>query len=251
MLRALRLARFAAVSAAMAIALRASAPAVRAERRARHRARFVRAWARVTLSALSIRADVRGRPPSGPCLYVSNHLGYLDVPVLSSALSAAFVSKDDVRRWPLVGFLARTSGAVFLPRESGFRAVAALEEMRARLRAGESVLVFPEGTSSRGGTVLPFRSFPFAAADAAPEPTVVPVRIDLLEVGGKPAEGPLRDLACWHGDMDFAGHFWRFLGSGGARYRVSIGEPLPAGTGCRKRLARIARERICAMDGMC
>lgn len=198
---------------------------------------------------LGIRTERRGDPPPGPCLFVSNHLGYLDIPVLSGSVPGAFVSKDDVRRWPLIGFLAETAGTVFIARESGFRAAAAVGTIRERLQSGECVLVFPEGTSSRGDSVLPFRSLPFAAAEGSPGVPVVPVRIELLEIGGKPAAGESRDLACWHGDMAFAGHFWRFLGAGGARYRVSFGEPIPPGTIGRKLAARLAHRRVCALGG--
>jgi 1-acyl-sn-glycerol-3-phosphate acyltransferase len=194
---------------------------------------------------LGLRVGVRGKCPSdGPYLVVSNHLGYLDIAVLSGILPVTFVSKAEVRGWPFLGFLARAAGTIFVSREDRGRAQEFVDRVGDRLAAGENVLVFPEGTSSRGETILPFKTAAFASVSRVPRASVLPVRIELLEVGSEPAASRLRDVACWHGDMEFAPHFWNFLGSGGARFLVRIGEPVRCGSLDRKALSRAARDRM-------
>jgi 1-acyl-sn-glycerol-3-phosphate acyltransferase len=194
---------------------------------------------------LGLRVEVRGKcPPGGRFLVVSNHLGYLDIAVLSGVLPVTFVSKSEVRSWPFIGFLARSAGTIFVAREDRRQAKDFIDQVGGRLAAGENVHVFPEGTSSRGETILPFKTAVFASVTAVPGSRVLPVRIDLLMVGGKTANGGIRDIACWHGDMEFAPHFWNFLGSGGARFRVQIGTPVWRESLDRKTLSRIARDKI-------
>jgi 1-acyl-sn-glycerol-3-phosphate acyltransferase len=158
-----------------------------------------------------------------------------------------FVSKSEVRSWPFIGFLARSAGTIFVAREDRRQAKDFIDQVGGRLAAGENVHVFPEGTSSRGETVLPFKTPAFASVSGVPGSKILPVRIDLLNVGGKTAAGPNRDIACWHGDMEFAPHFWNFLGSGGARFRVWIGEPFGGESLDRKSIAQTARNRIDAI----
>jgi 1-acyl-sn-glycerol-3-phosphate acyltransferase len=168
----------------------------------------------------------------------------LDIAVLSGVLPVTFVSKSEVRSWPFIGFLARSAGTIFVAREDHRQAKDFIDQVGGRLAAGENVHVFPEGTSSRGETILPFKTAVFASVAAVPESRVLPVRIDLLTVGGKTAGGGIRDIACWHGDMEFAPHFWNFLGSGGARFRVWIGEPFGGESLDRKSIAQVAHRTI-------
>ncbi|MCL5966116.1 MAG: 1-acyl-sn-glycerol-3-phosphate acyltransferase [Deltaproteobacteria bacterium] len=189
---------------------------------------------------MEVRGDV---PRGGPWLAVSNHLGYLDVPALASVLPVSFVSKSEVRRWPLIGFLAAAGGTIFVDREDRIAAPDFIRRVRSRLSAGGNVLLFPEGTSSRGETVLPFHSSPFASADE-PGTRLLPLAVELLEVDGKRASGGVRDLACWHGDMTFAGHFFRFLALRGARFRVTIGPPFDCRSLDRKEAAAFTRSQV-------
>lgn len=249
MLKAIRVFLFFAVSLGAASFLRATEWMLPRGGRHRYRYALQTLWAKGVWRILGLSVEVRGtRPSGGPFLIVSNHLGYLDIAVLAGVLPVTFVSKEEVRRWPLLGFLARSAGTIFVSREDRVRARDFVNRVGDRLAGGEDVLVFPEGTSSRGNTVLPFKTAAFASVSRKPFPRVVPVRIDLLEVGGEPVTDPLRDVACWHGDMEFAPHFWNFLGSGGARFRVSIGGPARSESLDRKTIARFARDKMIALE---
>ncbi|OFX13083.1 MAG: hypothetical protein A2516_09580 [Alphaproteobacteria bacterium RIFOXYD12_FULL_60_8] len=151
-----------------------------------------------------LRIKVIGTPVKDQgALLVSNHVSYLDIPVLAALLDGRFVAKTEVRGWPLFGFLARISGTVFVAR----RATGMLSERREvaeRLAQGETIFLFPEGSSSDGTKVLPFRSGLLSAvlADEAAETLVQPVSLIY-----RPALGYV-----WHGDMNLAPHLWRVFG---------------------------------------
>jgi len=248
MLRLLRVGAFLGVSLSLACALSGTAWALPQSRREGYRAKFVRAWSIAVCRILRIRVDVVGDPPpAGRRLVACNHLGYADIPVLGSVLPAAFVSKAEVARWPVIGFLASAAGTVFVDREDRAAAGGFVEEMRRRIVNGGNLLVFAEGTSSRGESVLPFKSAPFAAVAGEPGTCVLPVRLDLVEIDGMPAAGALRDSVCWHGDALFVPHFLRLLAFKEIRYRVVIGTPIPCAGAGRKRLALAARERVVSL----
>jgi 1-acyl-sn-glycerol-3-phosphate acyltransferase len=107
-----------------------------------------------------LRAEVRvsGAPPSPPFLLATNHLSYVDVLVLASRLPVRFVAKAEVRRWPLLGPICRGFGTIFIDRSDRRDIPRVLAEIERALDRGEGVIVFPEGTSSSGESLLPFRS---------------------------------------------------------------------------------------------
>ncbi|MEW6719627.1 MAG: lysophospholipid acyltransferase family protein [Thermodesulfobacteriota bacterium] len=246
--RLIRLAAFLGVSLAVGSVLAATAWAFPAKQRPRYRSAYLGAWSRAMCAILGIRVDVIGElPKPGKRLVVSNHLGYADVPVLGSLLPGSFVSKSEVARWPLVGSLSRLAGTVFVDREERAACGDYVDEVRRRISGGGSVLVFPEGTSSRGEGVLPFKAVPFAAVAGVPDASVLPVHIDVVEIDGEPAAGARRDAVCWHGDAEFVPHFLRLLALREVRFRVVVGRPIPCPGLDRKRLAWTARDRIVSL----
>ena len=126
-----------------------------------------------------------GRAGGRPVVFVSNHSSWLDIPVLGGRLDACFVSKDEVGRWPLVGTIARLGRTVFISRQ---RHATGRERdaMRERLAAGDNLMLFPEGTTSDGSRVLPFRSAFFAIAEGADPPLIQPVSVVYDRLGGLP-----------------------------------------------------------------
>jgi lyso-ornithine lipid O-acyltransferase len=248
MRRAFRLTSILFVSLFFAATLAATAWSVSEPRRGRYRARFQRAWARVLCTVLGIHVDVIGDVPRGwNGLAVANHLGYADILVLGSILPATFVSKADVARWPGIGFLASIAGTVYVDREDRAAAGAFAAELKARIVAGDTLLLFPEGTSSRGETILPFKTTPFAAVAGNAGKTVLPLHVDVVEIEGVPATGLRRDAVCWHGDAELVPHLYRLSGLRNIRYRVVIGPPIPCKETDRKFLARISREKVEAL----
>jgi 1-acyl-sn-glycerol-3-phosphate acyltransferase len=109
-------------------------------------------WGRRACRWLRLDVRVHGRCPAAPCLYVSNHRSYLDVPLLAGALGATFMSRADVAGWPLVGSAARAVGVVFVDRDDPYARVRAARALARRI-ARASVVVFPEGTTR--GAPLP------------------------------------------------------------------------------------------------
>lgn len=205
----------------------------------RLRERQMRAWARAVLRVMGVRVEAGGHPPPRPFLLVSNHLSYLDVLVLWSLTPCSFLAKAEVARWPLLGPLTHCAGTLYINRERRADVRPAIEAVRARLALGEGVVFFPEGTSSPGAAVLPFRSSLFAAAAAAPAGVHVAAISYDTEDPGRPAH----QHVAWWGEMEFPAHFWTLLKMPRLRARVRFGEQPVAGSD-RKALARDAHAAL-------
>jgi 1-acyl-sn-glycerol-3-phosphate acyltransferase len=198
----------------------------------RWRGRTLRGWSRGAIRLLGIELEVFGRPPEGAFLMVVNHLSYLDVPVLSSQLPAAFVAKAEVRPWPVLGLLIRAMNTVFVDRENPKSIPAALNEIDRLLADGYGVVLFPEGTSSPGFEVQRFHSSLLARA-AKRE---LPVHFAALSYEAPPGAEPTHLSVCWWGDMTFPRHVFRLLALNRIRATVVFGDE-PIRDRDRKRLA--------------
>jgi len=176
-------------------------------------------WHRLCLLMTGLRLRRFGEPETqGPVLYVANHASYLDIPVLGSLLEASFVAKAEVARWPVVGYLCRLQRTVFVDRQV-VSVLSHLSALQGRLAAGDNMVLFPEGTSSDGNRVLPFKGALFRAAMTECEGRPVrvqPVTIAYSGFNGMPMGRNLRPFFAWYGDMAFPGHFGTCLGMGRA-----------------------------------
>ncbi len=202
---------------------------------------FARLYWSVVCRLLGLRVRMIGaaaEPAGGrSVVFVSNHSSWLDVPVLGGRLDACFVSKDEVGRWPFVGTIARLGRTVFVSRQ---RHATGRERdvLRERLAVGDNLLLFPEGTTSDGSRVLPFRSSFFAIAEGADPPLIQPVSVVYDRLGGLPTGRASRPVFAWYGDMDLASHFWRFGQRRGLRVSILLLPPLdPARFASRKALS--------------
>lgn len=179
---------------------------------------------------LGLQVELSGRPVSATqAVFISNHLSYLDISAIGGVLSACFVAKDEVRGWPVMGALASLQHTVFISRNSR-DAHAAAAALSAALDDGHRLVLFPEGTTSDGSAVLPFKSSMFALlADPALEHVLLqPISLALLEVDGRAiAAGGNRDLYAYHGDMHMGPHLLAFMRLSGARLRVQFHAPMP------------------------
>src|SRR5436305_324830 len=126
--------------------------------RARFSSRFFRGWSRLLLRLLHIRVETSGEAPSPPFLLVANHLSYLDILVLASRLPCVFVSKAEVRSWPLLGPICTALGTLYIDRQQRRDIPRVMLDIEKALDRGLGVVFFPEGTSSKGETVAPFKS---------------------------------------------------------------------------------------------
>ncbi|MDC0662589.1 lysophospholipid acyltransferase family protein [Marinobacter sp. SS21] len=152
---------------------------------------------------LGFRVRQQGQAIDGPVLFISNHISWSDIPVLGGTAPLRFLSKAEVGQWPLIGWLAHQAGTLFIQRRSG-KSGLSRQEIAATLHQGQSVLVFPEGTTSAGLTVLPFHQrLLWAAADAGV--AIQPISIGYLR------DGQPDHLAPFIGDDDFQSHLMRLL----------------------------------------
>lgn len=143
-------------------------------------------------------------------LLVSNHQSYLDILVIAAHFPVRFVAKQEVRDWPVIGLMTKLAGTIFIDRRSLRNGTHCVREIADALRAGMSVHVFPEGTSTDGSHVLPFKPLLFSGATRAGAP-VLPATIRYLAINQQPLEPQSRDQCCWYGEMNFLTHFWQLL----------------------------------------
>ncbi len=166
-----------------------------------------------------------------PVIYVSNHSSWVDIPVVGGVLDGCFVAKGDVAGWPVIGTIARLGRTVFVSRQ---RVTTGRErdEMRQVLDKGDRLILFPEGTSSDGSRVLPFRSSFFSVAEAKSTadlsrlPLIQPVSVVYDRLDGLPTGRASRPVFAWYGDMDIASHFGRLGQHVGLRATVLLHTPL-------------------------
>ena len=207
-------------------------------------------WVVARLLGLSVRV-IGERVRSGglqgrPVVFVANHSSWLDIPTLGGLLDARFVSKAEVGRWPGIGLVAKLGRTVFVTRRAGETA-RERDAMQALLAAGDNLLLFPEGTSSDGSRVLPFRSAFFSVVEGLgergepPPPLVQPVSVVYDRLGWLPTGKAARPMFSWYGGMDLGPHFWRLAQQRGMRATVVFHPPLdPAAFPSRKALAQSA-----------
>jgi len=150
-------------------------------------------------------------------LIVANHVSYFDAAVMGALFPMAFVAKSEVSGWPIMGWLANLSGTVFVNRNSRTASARDKRAIQSRLAKGEVVTLFPEGTSSDGLRVLPFKSSLFGALEPEPggdDVWVQPVSIAYKSRRGFPLDRRSRPNYAWYGDMEFLSHMWGAFVSG-------------------------------------
>ena len=181
------------------------------------RAGWMHRAARAHLKIFGGTVRVSGEiPKSG--LLVSNHLSYLDIVVISSIMPAVFVSKAEVRHWPVFGLLAKMGGTIFIQRERRLQVGEVNREIETALADGALVVVFPEGTSSNGETVLPFRA-------SLLEPALRGgYTISLACLHYNLDDGDAKTEVCYWGDHSFFPHLLNLLGKRRVRATVRFGQ---------------------------
>lgn len=179
-----------------------------------------------------------------PVVYMSNHLSYLDISVIGSILPASFMAKKDVARWPLFGTLARLQKTLFVSRNPR-DAATTKKEFEDQLKSPLPLVIFPEGTSSNGSSILPFKTSLFESF-LKQDITIQPFTISLLEINGrKPSTDALRDLYAYHGDISLPPHLWNFSKLKGCVLKLSFQEPvLPLAFDDRKFLSLAVYKQV-------
>jgi lyso-ornithine lipid O-acyltransferase len=209
---------------------------VRRERRFAARTEWLHRWCRFACRVLGIRVTTHGAMPRSGLL-VCNHLSYLDIIVLSSIRPCIFVAKRDVAGWPLFGWLAHAAGTIFVDRQRWLATAFAVNRIHAAIATGLPVVLFPEGTSSDGSTVLPFKSSLLESA--------VQLRCPVAggTVGYALDHGSVADEVCYWRDMTLVPHLLNlfFKREIGAHYSFS---PAKVRLGNRKEIAHELRDEI-------
>ena len=182
------------------------------------RARWIHENCKLTMKAMGIRARIKGQPPTHGLL-VANHLSYLDIVIFAAATPCFFVSKSEIRGWPVFGPMGNAGGTIFLNRSSRTSAMKVAVTIAERLHLPVPVLFFPEGTSSDGNSLLQFHNQFFEPAVQAEAPvTAASVRY-VFDDGTEERE------LCWYGDAAFLPHLWKALGAAGFCAEVHFGKP--------------------------
>jgi len=184
-------------------------------------------------------------------LIISNHVSWLDITVLSAVAPVSFVAKQEVASWPFVSWLAKLQRSVFVDRNRRNEVGDKANEILSRLQGGDHIVLFAEGTSSDGNSVVPFKTALFAAAKPAggaplgAKVSAQTLALTYTKVYGLPLCRRGRPLIAWYGDMDMASHAWRLLGLGPLDAYIRIGPPVPLDQfPDRKALARYAEEKV-------
>jgi 1-acyl-sn-glycerol-3-phosphate acyltransferase len=202
--------------------------------------RWVRRYLGATAHALGARVTVVGRPLSRNVLLVANHLSWMDILVLGGATGTAFVSKDSVAHWPVVGWLARIGGTIFIRREARAAARGQADALADALRSGRPAAFFPEGTTGNGVALAPFRASLFAAV--TPPPPGVAVQPVAIDYGAGAA-----DIAWIDGESTGANALRVVARHGTLPVTLRFLDPIdPAQTQDRKAIARAAEAAIAA-----
>jgi len=204
-----------------------------------HYHRFI-AW------LFGIHIHVLGPKPGRGVLLLANHTGWLDIVIFSAVAPLSFVAKSEVNSWPFFGTLARLQRTVFVERTRRSQTAKAKNSIAERLAAGDTLVLFPEGTSSDGNRVLPFKSALLSAAETVPggHVTVQPVSTAYTRSHGLPMGREGRPFYAWYGDMDLVPHLWEVLKTGPLDVVVQFHPPLRLDGMDRKELAKIAESQV-------
>ena len=183
----------------------------------RDRALCLQAGNRRVLRVVASRIEVTGTPPPSGLL-VSNHLSYVDILLLGSLMPAVFVSKAEVKGWPVFGWFASLGGTVFVQRERRGQVGEVSDRIRTLLAEKHPVILFPEGTSSNGREILPFKSSLLEPAVGQKCP------LSVACVSYEMRDGSVEQDVCYWGDMTFAPHFFKLLSKPRVTARVSFAQ---------------------------
>jgi 1-acyl-sn-glycerol-3-phosphate acyltransferase len=219
------------------------------------RSRLPRLWHRIVLWAIGVRVHVHGETETRrPLMIAANHVSWLDILVLSSVVDATFVAKAEVRDWPIFGTLARLQRSIFIKREERRQTQAQADEMASRLNAGETVVLFPEGTTTDGNRLGEMKSSLFAAASSAahfaPDGVVhvQPVALAYVRIHGMAMGHYHRPVVAWPGDVPLMPHLLGILKAGALDVDVRFGDTVEVMTGTsRKHVSGFVKAQLHAM----
>jgi|SRR5262245_14590271 len=213
--------------------------------------RLNRTFTLLLRSILNIKVTIagdEGQLERGGYVIIANHMSYVDGIVLGSIFPIVFVSKKEVRSWPIVGQWNILCGTIFIDRQHKNQVGSLVDEIERKLKQEANILLFPEGTSTNGEQLLPFQPVPLAAPLHS-RSIIVPTTIAYKSIDDKPVRAANRDLVYWYGDMDFVSHFWKLLALRSVEVLVTIQPRVecfryPDSSAGRKKLAEDCYEQM-------
>jgi 1-acyl-sn-glycerol-3-phosphate acyltransferase len=196
-------------------------------------------WSRGFARLAGMKIEVIGQIPKPPFFLVANHLGYMDIPALRAVVDGVFVAKEEIHGWFFAGKMISDFGMIFVDRQNRRDIPRAGAKIISRLSDGEGVIVFPEGTSTKGEDVLPFNSsfLQFAAQ------TDQPVSYASLSYRTPDGEMPASEAVCWWDDTSFLRHILRMFKLPGFTAIINFGDG-PVLSTDRKKLAGELRDKV-------
>lgn len=203
------------------------------------RQRMTQAWSIRLLGICGVTLREKpGAPPLGHALVVANHVSWLDIFVINAAHPSRFVAKEEIRRWPVVGWLVAMAGTVFIARGNRRNLRNIFKGLVASLQTGERVAFFPEGTTAPPGTVLPFHANLFEAAVDAKVP-VQPYVLRYVD-----SAGALHQAVDFSGNTTFVASVINILRADGLEAQLTCLAPMDAAGAHRRELAQAAHDAI-------
>ncbi len=197
-------------------------------------------WASRSLAALGIVLDAQGTLRPGPVLLTANHVSWLDILAIDAVQPVRFVSKADVRHWPVLGWMVACGGTLFIERERKRDAMRVVHQVAQALQAGETVAVFPEGTTSDGIGLLPFHANLLQAAISTQTP------VQAIAIRYRDAHQAVSPAAAYIGETTLAQSLWMVAMADGLRVSVALLDSQGTRHGDRRALAQKLREEIAA-----
>ena len=196
-------------------------------------------WAQSFVAVSRMKIEVIGNKPQPPFFLVTNHLSYTDVAALRAVLEGVFVAKGEIESWFLAGRIVRDMGTIFINRQNRRDIPRAGREIIKRLEGGEGVIVFPEGTSTKGEEILPFNSsfLEFAAQ------TDLAVSYASITYKTPASEPTASESVCWWDEKTFGEHLWYLFQLKEYTAIINFGNE-PIHNANRKVLAKELREKI-------
>ena len=192
---------------------------------------FYKIFFKGLVKIFGIKVNIKGRQSKKNVLFVSNHISYLDIFVLCSSVDALFIAKSEIDSWPFINKMCALGRTIFVNRNDIIKVKGQMSRITSTLKTGYSVILFPEGTSSDGSKVLPFKTSLLGVIEDqdkdkySEEFYLQPISISYGKLDGIPIEIKFRPFFAWFGNMDLISHVWKFLGLGFSEVNVNFHEP--------------------------